>query len=114
DNFYFQGVYPGGHCPSKIGLERWFPENAQIVAIDFQFCNHIDVTQVKIEPVIGGDELRRQLEGFEISGGAGEIFHAGVRVLRPGDELVQKYVVRRAGVGWEAQPPRSRDCYWFG
>ena len=71
--------------------------------------HHLHAAQIQVQTPVPGDEPRGHLECLAVSGRAGEIPHAGIAMLAPGHQPVQRDPLGRTGIRWELQLPRPRE-----
>ena len=101
---------------SDVSSKRRFPESPQINTVQLDLGHDRDFAQIEVQAMVLRQQVRSQVEGFAVGCRAGEIFHAGVGMVSPGNQLRQRNVLGRSLVRRELQFPRSfnreryREC----
>ncbi len=88
-----------------VHAERRFPQHAEILPVQGNFGEIFHRAEIEPEFAAGGQTVGGNFNFLFVSGRAGKITHAGVGVVGPGNQFVQRDRRRRAPVRRKTQIP---------
>ena len=93
----------------NLGAEGWLPQNAEIVTVQACLRDNAHTSQIQVEPAVLRNVSRGDFKFAPVRRCSGEVFHARIGVLGPGNQPLQGHMLRRTPALGEFQFPRTLD-----
>src|SRR5260221_2571818 len=104
-HFHLQSIRSRFQRSSDIRLERGSPKHTKIYAVDQEFGDHLNITEVQAKLAVLDQQIRWHAKGGFVAAGARKKLNGRISLCGPGDEPVDRQMHECARPGRHDQLP---------